>query len=146
MIWNSSYNIISQTSSLMKMINENESPELNQKLGEAYYMRGMMYFYLCRVFGRPYYQEPEKNLGVPIVNGMPEDMDNLDLPDRSSVKDTYEQVLSDLKKAEELMSDFKSPAYASKYAAGQGFPNSGIRFNYLIIVNEVNEKVINSLY
>ena len=28
-----------------------------------------------------------------------------------------EQVLSDLKKAEELMSDFKSPAYASKYAA-----------------------------
>jgi len=48
---------------------------------------------------------------------MPEDMDNLDLPDRSSVKDTYEQVLSDLKKAEELMSDFKSPAYASKYAA-----------------------------
>ena len=116
-VWNSAYNIISQTSSLMKMINENESPELNQKLGEAYYMRGMMYFYLCRVFGRPYYQEPEKNLGVPIVNGMPEDMDNLDLPDRSSVKDTYEQVLSDLKKAEELMSDFKSPAYASKYAA-----------------------------
>lgn len=116
-VWNSAYNIISQTSSLMKMINENESPELNQKLGEAYYMRDMMYFYLCRVFGRPYYQEPEKNLGVPIVNGMPEDMDNLDLPDRSSVKDTYEQVLSDLKKAEELMSDFKSPAYASKYAA-----------------------------
>lgn len=49
-VWNSAYNIISQTSSLMKMINENESPELNQKLGEAYYMRGMMYFYLCRVF------------------------------------------------------------------------------------------------
>ena len=43
-VWNSAYNIISQTSSLMKMINENESPELNQKLGEAYYMRGMMYF------------------------------------------------------------------------------------------------------
>ena len=46
----------------MKMINEGESAELDQKLGEAYYMRGMMYFYLCRVFGRPYYQEPEKNL------------------------------------------------------------------------------------
>ena len=75
-------------------------------------VNAQMQFYLCRVFGRPYYQEPEKNLGVPIVNGMPEDMDNLDLPDRSSVKDTYEQVLSDLKKAEELISDFKSPAYA----------------------------------
>ena len=88
-----------RSSSLMKMINEGESAELDQKLGEAYYMRGMMYFYLCRVFGRPYYQEPEKNLGLPIVNGMPEDMDNLDLPDRSSVKDTYDQALSDLKKA-----------------------------------------------
>lgn len=116
-VWNSAYNIISQTSSLMKMINEGESAELDQKLGEAYYMRGMMYFYLCRVFGRPYYQEPEKNLGLPIVNGMPEDMDNLDLPDRSSVKDTYDQALSDLKKAEELMTTFKSTAYASKYAA-----------------------------
>ena len=55
---------------------------------------------------------------------MPEDMDNLDLPDRSSVKDTYEQVLSDLKKAEELMSDFKSPAHALKVCGsslvGQG--------------------------
>ena len=48
---------------------------------------------------------------------MPEDMDNLDLPDRSSVKDTYDQALSDLKKAEELMTTFKSTAYASKYAA-----------------------------
>ena len=32
-VWNSAYNIISQTSSLMKMINEGESPELNQKVG-----------------------------------------------------------------------------------------------------------------
>ncbi len=116
-VWNSAYNIISQTSSLMDMIKEGESPELDQKLGEAYYMRGMMYFYLCRVFGRPYYQQPEKNLGVPIVNGMPEDLTNLNLPDRSSVKDTYEQVLSDLKKAEGLMSGFTSASYVSKYAA-----------------------------
>lgn len=116
-VWNSAYNIISQTSSLMNLIKEGESEELDNKLGQAYYMRGMMYFYLCRVFGRPYYQEPDKNLGVPIVNGMPEDLSNLNLPDRSTVKETYEQVLSDLKKADELMSGFKSGTYVSKYAA-----------------------------
>lgn len=116
-VWNSAYNIISQTSSLMNMIQEGESVELDNKLGQAYYMRGMMYFYLCRVFGRPYYQEPGKNLGVPIVNGMPEDLSNLNLPDRSTVKETYEQVLADLKKAEQLMTGFKSGTYVSKYAA-----------------------------
>lgn len=116
-VWNSAYNIISQTSSLMGMIKEGESVEMDQKLGQAYYMRGMMYFYLCRVFGRPYYQEPDKNPGLPIVNGMPEDIANLNLPDRSSVKDTYEQALSDLKKGEQLMTTFKSATYVSKYAA-----------------------------
>lgn len=116
-VWNSAYNIISQTSSLMGMIKEGESVELDQKLGQAYYMRGMMYFYLCRVFGRPYYQEPDKNPGLPIVNGMPEDIANLNLPDRSSVKDTYERALSDLKKGEQLMTTFKSATYISKYAA-----------------------------
>ncbi|WP_455627816.1 RagB/SusD family nutrient uptake outer membrane protein [Parabacteroides chinchillae] len=115
--WNHAYNIISQTSDLMKMANEGESPEIDQKLGEAYYMRGLMYFYLCRVFGRPYYQEPEKNMGVPIVNGMPDDIANLQLPDRSSVKDTYAQAINDLKKAESLMTTYTSASYASKYAA-----------------------------
>lgn len=60
-VWNSAYNIISQTSSLMTMIKEGETAELNQKLGEAYYMRGMMYFLcvdgkyrrVCRSAGEP---------------------------------------------------------------------------------------------
>ena len=116
-LWNSFYNIISQSSNLMEMIQEGESVELDQKLGEAYYMRGLMYFNLCRVFGRPYYQSPETNLGVPIVNGMPDDIENLNLPDRATVKETYEQAISDLKKAESLMTEYTSAAYASKYAA-----------------------------
>lgn len=115
--WNSAYNIISQSSDLIALVNEGESKEIDQKLGEAYYMRGLMYFYLCRVFGRPYYQDPDKNLGVPIVNGMPKDIVNLNLPDRATVRDTYTQAIGDLRKAESLMNKFTSAAYASKYAA-----------------------------
>ena len=76
-----------------------------------------MYFYLCRAYGRPYFQNPDKNLGVPIVNGTPDDVNNMSLPDRSTVKEVYEQAISDLKKAEALMTINSGASYASKEAA-----------------------------
>ncbi|KFF10174.1 RagB/SusD family nutrient uptake outer membrane protein [Flavobacterium hydatis] len=115
--WNNSYKVISQSSDLMKMISEGESPIIDQKLGEAYYLRGMLYFYLVKTFGRPYAQSPETNLGVPIVNGLPEDIANINLPDRATVKATYEQAISDLKKGEALMNENRTAAYATKEAA-----------------------------
>lgn len=115
--WDYGYKAIAQASNIIKMIEEGQDPEIDSKLGECYYIRGMMYFYLCRAFGRPYYQAPDKNLGVPIVNGTPDDMDNLQLPDRSTVKEVYEQAISDLKKAEAMITENRGPAYASKEAA-----------------------------
>ncbi|MBG6063379.1 hypothetical protein IWX83_003189 [Flavobacterium sp. CG_9.1] len=115
--WNNSYKIISQSSDLIKIIPEGENAQIDQQLGEAYYLRGMIYFYLCRTYGRPYAQSPETNLGVPIVNGMPDDINNLQLPNRATVKQTYEQAINDLKKAEALMTIKRSAAYATKGAA-----------------------------
>lgn len=115
--WDSGYKAIAQASNIISMVKEGDDKEVNNKLGECYYIRGMMYFYLCRAYGRPYYQAPDKNLGVPIVNGTPADMDNLQLPDRSTVKETYEQAIKDLEKAESLMTLDQGPDYASKEAA-----------------------------
>lgn len=115
-VWSNGYKIIAQASNLIKMADEGESAEVDQKLGEAHFMRGMMYFYLCRIFGRPYYQSPDQNLGVPIVD-IPENLDGLTLPDRSTVKQVYAQVTADLRKAEKLMTVYKSNIYASKYSA-----------------------------
>lgn len=115
-VWSNGYKIIAQASDLIKMANEGESDEIDQKLGEAHFMRGMMYFYLCRIFGRPYYQSPDQNLGVPIVD-VPENLDGLTLPDRATVKQVYAQVVADLRKAIELMTVYKSSIYASKYSA-----------------------------
>lgn len=53
------------------MIEEGQSAEIDNQLGECYYVRGMMYFYLCRAYGRPYYQAPDKNLGVPMSMVLP---------------------------------------------------------------------------
>lgn len=115
--WINGYKAISQSSDLIKSFAEGQSEEIDQKIGEAYYLRGMVYFYLVRTFGRPYYQEPTKNLGVPLVNGLPEDMDNLDLPDRATVQETYDQILADLKKGEALMKPGKRQSFASREAA-----------------------------
>lgn len=115
--WDSGYKAIAQASNIIDMIEEGQSVEIDNNLGEAYYVRGMMYFYLTRAFGRPYYQDPETNLGVPIVNGTPEDVINLELGDRATVKESYEQAISDLKKAEEMITMDLKPIYASKEAA-----------------------------
>lgn len=115
--WDAGYKAIAQSSNVINMLEEGTDATIDNQLGECYYIRGMMYFYLSRAFGRPYYQNPETNLGVPIVNGTPDDIFDLQLPDRSSVKDTYEQAISDLKKAETLLTINKGNVYASKGAA-----------------------------
>lgn len=115
--WDYGYKAVAQASNIIKMIKEGQGSEIDNKLGECYYIRGMMYFYLTRAFGRPYYQAPEKNVGVPIVNGTPDDLDNLQLPDRSTVAKCYAQAVNDLRKAESLMTIDNGPAYASKEAA-----------------------------
>jgi tetratricopeptide (TPR) repeat protein len=114
--WDNSYKAIAQTSNILSMITEGQSPEVDNQLGECYFLRGMMYFYLCRAYGRPYAQDPGKNLGVPIVNGTPEDVFG-NYPDRSSVEDTYKQAIADLEKAIALLTINKGPAYASKTSA-----------------------------
>lgn len=114
--WDNSYKAIAQSSNIIKMIKEGQSAEVDNQLGECYYLRGMMYFYLCRAYGKPYYQGADKNLGVPIVNGTPEDVFGK-LPDRSSVKDTYNQAIADLEKAITLLTLNKGNTYASKGAA-----------------------------
>ena len=116
--WDYGYKAVAQASNIINMIEEGQNAEIDNQLGECYYIRGLMYFYFVRAYGRPYYQAPTKNLGVPIVNGTPENvMGDLYLEDRATVQETYEQAISDLKKAEELMTIDKGPAYASKGAA-----------------------------
>lgn len=115
--WDYGYKAVAQASNIMKMVEEGQSEEIDSKLGECYYIRGMMYFYLARAFGRPYYQAPNKNLGVPVVNGTPEDMNNVQLPDRLTVADTYQQAIADLRKAESLINTDKGPIFASVGAA-----------------------------
>ena len=103
--WDYSYKVVAQASNIIKDIPEGKSTITDTQLGECYYLRGMIYFYLCRAYGRPYAQNPDTNLGMPIVNGTPEDPVHAMLPNRSTVKETYEQAIKDLEKAASLMTE-----------------------------------------
>ena len=119
--WDYSYKVIAQTSNIIKSTAEGQNATMDTQLGECYYLRGMLYFYLCRAYGKPYAQNPEKNLGLPLVNGTPDDPVNTRLPSRSTVKETYEQAINDLEKAAQLMTvdlhGAKKCIFASREAA-----------------------------
>lgn len=114
--WDNSYKVIAQSSNIITMIEEGQSPEIDSQIGEAYFLRGMMYYYLVRAYGRPFAQNPDQNLGVPIVNGTPDDVFG-EMPDRSTVRETYEQAIADLEKAASLITVNRGSAYASEMAA-----------------------------
>lgn len=151
--WNSGYKAIAQASNIIKMIEEGQNATIDNNLGECYYIRGMMYFYLTRAYGRPYYQSPESNLGVPIVNGTPDDVIDLNLPDRATIKESYEQAISDLRKAEELLTLSKDPIYATREAAQAMLSRIYLYMSgtytapnteYATLAVEYSDKVINS--
>ena len=57
--WDYGYRAIAQASNIINLVEEGQSTEIDNKLGECYYVRGMLYFYFVRAYGRPYYQAPD---------------------------------------------------------------------------------------
>lgn len=73
-------------------------------VGEAYFMRGMLYFNLVRMFG-----------GVPL-RLLPPSQDDINMP-RSTATEVYAQIISDLEKAKVAMPVTPQTGRPSKYAA-----------------------------
>jgi len=108
-----SYKIIAGTNTVLSRINEGTSPVNDQLIAENLYLRSLVYFYLTNVFGRPYNQSPSTNLAVPLKLS---DNPTENLP-RNTVKEVYDQIISDLTKAENLINDpGRRKIYASKEA------------------------------
>lgn len=110
--WTKSYKAILGTNTIIESAEEGVSNEQDQLIGENYYLRALVYFNLVNVYGRPYTQDPAA-LGVPLK--LTTDVN--EIPNRHTVGEVYNQVISDLEKAQELMEDDKGPIYASEYAA-----------------------------
>ncbi|MBD0823971.1 RagB/SusD family nutrient uptake outer membrane protein [Aestuariibaculum marinum] len=110
--WNDSYKVVVGCNVIIESAAEGESDVLDHLLGENYYLRALVYFQMGNIFGRPYNQGTD-NLSVPLKLTS----DTEDVPNRHTVGEVYDQVISDLLKAESLMSLDKSAGFATKEAA-----------------------------
>lgn len=86
-------------------------------LGEAHAIRALAYFDLLRVFG--YHFDTSSPYGLPLLLEPIENNDFNLIPDlaRSSVSDTYQQILSDLNTAISLMEGYSTNTAMNYWAA-----------------------------
>ena len=107
------YQAIYGTNVVIENLKEGQTPELDQVLGENYFLRGMVHFDLVNLFGRPYAQDNGDSPGIMIR----QNTDVNDLPPRGTVKEVYDFVIRDLEKAAALMQSEKNSSFASKEVA-----------------------------
>lgn len=110
--WERSYKTIYGANSIIEKGKTGESKETDSYIGEAYFLRGMIYLYLSNVFGKPYTHGTD-NLSVPLKL----DTDRSNIPPRATVGAVYEQIVKDFIKAAELINEDKPSYYANKDAA-----------------------------
>jgi hypothetical protein len=93
---NAANNIINSDISVVPSVEDDK----NHIIGEAYALRGQIYFDMVRLFARHYtYTSDASHLGVPIIL----DFDPARKPERNTVKEVYDQVISDMTTAISLM-------------------------------------------
>lgn len=81
-------------------ITDGNEKDINQLVGEAYFMRGYMHFLLVNLYGKPYTKEGAKETkAVPLKLTL----DLEEIPTRNTVEEVYSSILSDIEKARQLM-------------------------------------------
>lgn len=98
-IWSKAYSVIDMCNRII--LSETEVPpsvqdELNNYKGQAYAVRALVYFDLVRIYAQHYtFTNDASHLGVPIVM----EVDPFGKPARNSVKEVYDQIISDFTSA-----------------------------------------------
>lgn len=134
-LWSTCYKGIINSNKVITYAKEGTA-RMNHVIGEMYYLRSFFYLNLVSIWGRPYNQSPETNLGVPIILDAEPDITNL--PPRATVKEVYEQIESDLLKAAELMSQYTRNESEYNIFASEQAANALLSRLYLYM--EDNEK------
>jgi len=95
-MWSACYKTIKQTNTIILNVNESDInqkiPEIHKKraLGQAYFIRALTYYFLVRIWGE-----------IPLIT----DLNVSYSLKKSSYKEIYDMIVSDLKKAELLLPD-----------------------------------------
>ncbi|MCK5820729.1 MAG: RagB/SusD family nutrient uptake outer membrane protein [Bacteroidales bacterium] len=109
--WFSGYKIINGACQIIESVEEGTSADLDQLIGENYFLRAMAHFDLVRIFATPFTQGSD-NPGI-IVRTSSEGQGG----PRNTVGEVYHQIIEDLLKGSELMNTPRGNSFASKEAA-----------------------------
>ncbi len=112
--WYISYKIINDANTVIESAEKiaNPDPEIQQLIGECYFLRAFCHFSLARIFARPYSQDPAAN-GIILRTSTSDPA----LKGRSSVQEVYASVIADAKKGAELMNQPRGVQFGSREAA-----------------------------
>ena len=113
--WSQIYHCLLQVNTLLENIETIEKAggeDMSEYKGQALTLRALMYFDLVRIYGLPY-NFSSSSYGVPLTL---EPLDASAQLHRSSVKDVYTQIVTDLTAGESLLSKKVSKGYINYYA------------------------------
>jgi starch-binding outer membrane protein, SusD/RagB family len=119
-LWYTGNKIVMEANNIISKvtIDETSGGEMEQYLGEAYFYRALVFFDLARIFSFPPSHGAD-NMGIILRTGVDEE----EIKTRATVEETYRQIISDLRKASELMTVRSSSTlsesikYGNKWAA-----------------------------
>lgn len=117
--WNSAYNTINRCNNVLSAVSKvtSSATKKNSVEGEALFIRASMYFELVRLYAKFVGDgDFNTNPGVPLVLTPTGNITDANYPSRASVKAVYDQVITDLNKAESLLPS-SNGNYATKWAA-----------------------------
>ncbi|MGN6298987.1 MAG: RagB/SusD family nutrient uptake outer membrane protein [Ginsengibacter sp.] len=117
--WQAMYQVVNQVNNVIDAIHDINSSDYstedrNNDLGQAYFLRGLVYFDLTRTFGDV---TSSSHPAVPLVLHATRGMSANSYPARSTSAEVYTQVASDLDSAESLLTVSNNPNIATKRAA-----------------------------
>jgi len=112
--WYISYKIINDVNTVIEAAQNISNPDANvqQLIGECYFLRAFCHFNLARFYARPYAQDPSAS-GIILRTSTSDPSDKA----RSSVAEVYAAVIADAEKGAALMTASRGVQYASKEAA-----------------------------
>ena len=108
-MWREMYFAVQACNDVLESVPTIDDPalETDRVMGEAYFLRGMAFFYLTRLYGK-----------IPLVTEASKSANANFNVDRSEIADVYEQIILDLAEAERLLpAPSENRARASKGAA-----------------------------
>lgn len=116
-LWTSMYEGVNAANAIINSeveLSDAVSDEYNHIVGEAHALRALIYFDMVRLFAQHYTFTPDGgHLGVPLVL----EFDLATKPSRNSVKEVYDQVISDMNMAISLMNDQSRSGNSSTLSA-----------------------------